>query len=123
MPKNDATPEGRSQKLTSPDMVMIDRKTCHEQGKLIGQSIDQLQTIRHCEIMLTSLESHLYGLADRERDEEFEISKGILGVAELRYDLCGQGMFWLPQLPHLRAIEIIGWIGNRNIPKLKIMNY
>jgi hypothetical protein len=23
----------------------------------------------------------------------------------------------------LRAIEIIGWIENRNIPKLKIMNY
>ncbi len=45
------------------------------------------------------------------------------GVAELRYNKCGQGMFWLPDLPRLRAIEIIGWIGNRNIPKLKIMNY
>ncbi|WP_242718451.1 hypothetical protein [Microcoleus vaginatus] len=45
------------------------------------------------------------------------------GVAELRYDKCGQGMFGLPDLPRLRAIEIIGWIGNRNIPKLKIMNY
>jgi hypothetical protein len=45
------------------------------------------------------------------------------GVAELRYDLCGQGMFWLPDLPRLKASEIIGWIGNRNIPKLKIMNY
>jgi hypothetical protein len=79
MPKNDATPEGRSQKLTSAsEMVSLDRKTCHELGKLIGQSIDQLQTIRHCEIMLTSLESHLYELADRERGEEFEISKGIL---------------------------------------------
>ena len=33
------------------------------------------------------------------------------------------GMFWLPDLPRLRAIEIIGWIGNWNIPKLKIMNY
>jgi hypothetical protein len=45
------------------------------------------------------------------------------GVAELRYDLCGQGMFWLPDLPRLSAIEMIRWIGNRNIPKLKIMNY
>jgi hypothetical protein len=51
------------------------------------------------------------------------IEIAIPGVAELRYDLCGQGMFWLPDLPRLRAIEIIGWIGNRNIPKLKIMNY
>ncbi|WP_445174683.1 hypothetical protein [Microcoleus sp.] len=33
-----------------------------------------------------------------------------VGVAELRYDLCGQGMFWLPDLPRLRAIEIIGWM-------------
>jgi hypothetical protein len=47
----------------------------------------------------------------------------LLGVAELRYDKCGQGVFWLPDLPHLSAIEIIGWIGNRNIPKLKIINY
>jgi len=49
--------------------------------------------------------------------------KGKLGVAELRYDKCDQGMFWLPDLPRLRAIEIIGWRGNRNLPKLKIMNY
>jgi hypothetical protein len=62
----------------SPEMVMIDRKTCHELNKLIGQSIDQLQRIRHCEIMLTSLESHLYELADRERDKSFEITKGLL---------------------------------------------
>ena len=46
-----------------------------------------------------------------------------MGVAESRYDLCDQGMFWLPDLPRLRAIEIIGWIGNWNILKLKIMNY
>ena len=45
------------------------------------------------------------------------------GVAELRYDNCGQGMFWLPDFPRLSAIEMIRWIGNRNIPKLKIMNY
>jgi hypothetical protein len=78
MPKNDAGAEGRSQKLMSPDMVTIDRKTCHELGKLIGQSIDQLQTIRHSEIMITSLESHLYGLADRNRDTVFEIAQGLL---------------------------------------------
>ena len=41
------------------------------------------------------------------------------GVAELRYDKCCQGMFWLPDLPRLRAIEIIGWIGNRNIQNLR----
>jgi hypothetical protein len=79
MPKNDATPEGRSQKLMSPDLVTIDRKTWHELGKRIGQSIDQLQTIRHCEIMLTSLEYHLSELADdRDLQNSFEIAKGIL---------------------------------------------
>jgi hypothetical protein len=92
MPKNDATPEGRSQKLTSPDMVMIDRKTCHEIGKLIGNSIDQLQTIRHSEIMITSLESHLYGLADRNRDTAFEITQSLL---LLRY--------WLDCVPGFQA--------------------
>jgi len=98
MPKNDATPKGRSQKLTSPDMVMIDRKTCHELGKRIGKSIDQLQTIRHCEIMLTSLESHLCGLADRERDKEFEISKGILLLK-----------YWLDCVPEFQT-EISEWL-------------
>jgi len=58
-----------------------------------------------------------------DESREVRYIRGIIGVAELRYDLCGQGMFWLPDLPRLRAIEIIGWIGNRNIPKLKIMNY
>jgi hypothetical protein len=98
MPKNDATPEGRSQKLTSPDMVMIDRKTCHELGKLIGKSIDQLQTVRHCEIMLTSLESHLYGMADRERDKEFEISKGIVLLK-----------YWLDCVPEFQT-EMSEWL-------------
>ena len=98
MPKNDATPEGRSQKLTSPDMVMIDRKTCHELGKLIGKSIDQLQTVRHSEIMITSLESHLYGLVDRDRDKEFEITKGLL---LLRY--------WLDCVPEFQT-EIDDWL-------------
>ena len=99
MPKNDATPEGRSQKLTSPDMVMIDRKTCRELGKLIGNSIDQMQTIRHCEIMLTSLEYHLSELADdRELDKSFEIGKGILLLK-----------YWLDTVPEYQT-EISGWL-------------
>jgi len=78
MPKNDATPEGRSQKLTSPDMVMIDRKTCHELGKLIGQRIDQLQNIRHCDIFLTSLDHHLSELEDKQLAKSSDISKALL---------------------------------------------
>jgi hypothetical protein len=79
MPKNEPIAETRSQKLTSPDMVSLDRKTCKQLGKLIGQSIDQLQNIRCCEIMLTSLEYHLSELADdKELDKSFEIGKGIL---------------------------------------------
>ncbi|MEG3959624.1 hypothetical protein [Microcoleus sp. herbarium2] len=99
MPKNDATPEGRSQKLTSPDMVMIDRKTCRELGKLIGNSIDQLQTIRRCEIMLTSLEYHLSELADdRELDKSFDIDKGILLLK-----------YWLDVVPGHQT-EMSGWL-------------
>jgi hypothetical protein len=71
-------PEGRSQKLTSPDMVVIDRKTCHELGKLIGQSIDQLQNIRHCEIFLTSLDHHLSELGDKQLAKSSDISKALL---------------------------------------------
>jgi hypothetical protein len=78
MPKNDVTPQGRSQKLTSPDMVMIDRKTCHELGKLIGQSIDQLQNIRHCEIFLTSLNHHLSELEDKQLAASLDICKALL---------------------------------------------
>jgi len=79
MPKNDAGAEGRSQKLTSPDMVTIDRKTFTELGKLIGNSIDQIQVIRHREIMLTSLEYHLSELADnKELNNSFEIGKALL---------------------------------------------
>jgi hypothetical protein len=92
MPKNDAGAEGRSQKLTSPNMVMIDRKTCHEISKLIGNSIDQMQSIRHSEILITSLESHLYGLADRNRDTAFEITQSLL---LLRY--------WLDFVPGLQT--------------------
>jgi hypothetical protein len=102
MAKIDATPKGRSQKLTSPDMVTLDRKTCHELGKLIGQSIDQLQDVCCCEIMLTSLEYHLSELADEESagdrnpDKSFEIGKGIL---LLRY--------WLGCVPQSQS-EIAG---------------
>ena len=98
MPKNDATPEGRSQKLTSPDMVMIDRKTCRELGKLIGNSIDQLQTIRHCEIMLTSLEYHLSELANDTERDSFEIGKGILLLK-----------YWLDSVPEFQT-EMAGWL-------------
>jgi len=99
MPKNDAMPEGRSQKLTSPDLVMIDRKTCKELGKRIGRSIDQLQTIRRCEIMLTSLEYHLSELADdRELNKTFETEKGILLLK-----------YWLDCVPGFH-VEMAGWL-------------
>jgi len=98
MPKNDATPEGRSQKLTSPDMVMIDRKTCRELGKLIGRSIDKMQEVRHCEIMLTSLQYHLSELADnKELNNSFEIGKGILLLK-----------YWLDVVPDFHT-EISDW--------------
>jgi hypothetical protein len=99
MPKNDATPEGRSQKLTSPDMVMIDRKTCHELGKLIGKSIDQLQVVRQSEILLTSLEHHLSELANnRELDKNFETAKGILLLK-----------YWLDCVPEFQS-DITEWL-------------
>jgi hypothetical protein len=43
----------------------------------------------------------------------YRLAKQTLGVAELRYDKWVQGMFWLPDLPRLSAIEMIRWIGNR----------
>jgi hypothetical protein len=98
MPKNDATPEGRSQKLTSPDMVMIDRKTCRELGKLIGRTIDQMQNVRHSEIMLTSLQYHLSELADDKKlHNSFEIGKGLLLLK-----------YWLDVVPKFQG-EIIDW--------------
>ena len=48
--------------------------------------------------------------------------KGIAGVAELRYDWYDPGMYSLLHLPRSNAIEMIPGIGNRNVPKLKIMN-
>ena len=101
MPKNEPIAKTRSQSLTSvaADMVTLDRKTCHELGKLIGNSIDQLQNIRHYEIMLTSLEYHLSELADdKTRNNEFEISKGIV---LLRY--------WLNVVPKNQT-EVSDWL-------------
>jgi hypothetical protein len=98
MPKNDATPEGRSQKLISPDLVVIDRKTCHELGKLVGRSLDQLQIIRQSEIMLTSLEHHLSELADNTGDKDFEIAKSLLLLKH-----------WLDVVPEFQA-DITEWL-------------
>jgi hypothetical protein len=100
MPKNDATPEGRSQKLTSApgDMVSLDRKTCHELGKLIGRSIDALQTIRHCEIILTSLDHHLSELEDRDLATSPDVSKALLLL-----------QYWLDFVPESQT-EMAGWL-------------
>jgi hypothetical protein len=98
MPKNDATPEGRSQNLMSPDMVMIDRKTCHELGKLVGRSIDQLQTIRHCEILITSLDYDLTEMEDKELRQSPDISKALLLVK-----------YWLDVVPEYHT-DISGWL-------------
>jgi len=80
MPKKEPIAEVRSQSLTfsSPDMVCLDRKTCHELGKLIGRSLDQLQAIRHCEIFLTSLDHHLSELEDKELAKSPDIAKALL---------------------------------------------
>jgi hypothetical protein len=43
-------------------------------------------------------------LVQKLRGEYWEKVKS---VADLRYDKCGQGMFWLPDLPRLSAIEMI----------------
>jgi hypothetical protein len=97
MPKNELIAETRSQKLTSP-MVTIDRKTFKELGKLIGNSIDQMQTIRNCEIMLTSLEYHLSELADDTKlHNSFEIGKGLLLLK-----------YWIDVVPKFQ-IEILDW--------------
>ena len=100
MPKKEPVAETRSQSLTfsSPDMVMLDRKTCHELGKLVGRSIDQLQIIRQSEIMLTSLEHHLSELADDTGDKDFEIAKGLLLLKH-----------WLDVVPEFQA-DITEWL-------------
>jgi hypothetical protein len=100
MPKSTDRPEGRSQNLSSApgDMVSLDRKTCHELGKLVGKSLDQLQIVRQSEILLTSLEHHLSKLADETGDKDFEIAKGIL---LLRY--------WLDCVPEFQG-DITDWL-------------
>jgi hypothetical protein len=98
MPKNDATPEGRSQKLTSPNMVMIDRKTYQDFMNLVGRSVDQLQNIRQCEILITSLEHHLSELEDKELLQSLDISKALLLL-----------QYWLDIVPQAHT-EIDGWL-------------
>jgi hypothetical protein len=79
-------------------MVTIDRKTCHELGKLIGRSIDQLQTMRHCEIFLTSLDHHLSELEDKELAMSRDISKALLLLQQ-----------WLDFVPETQT-DIDGWL-------------
>ena len=98
MPKNDAAPVGRSQKLILPDIVAIDRKTCHELGKLVGKSLDQLQIVRQSEILLSSLEHHLSKLADEVGDKDLEIARSLL---LLRY--------WLDCVPEFQT-DITEWL-------------
>jgi hypothetical protein len=100
MPKNDATPEGRSQKLTSPNMVMLDRKTYQDLMSLIGRSIDTLQNIRHCEIIITSLDHHLSEMENKELGKSPEIAKALLLL-----------QYWLDSVPESHA-EIDGWLTN-----------
>jgi len=78
MPKNDAGAEGRSQKLTLPDMVTMDRKTYQNLMRLIGNSIDRVQSLRHHEVIITSLNFHLSELEYKELATSLDISKALL---------------------------------------------
>ena len=100
MPKNDAGAEGRSQSLTfAPgDMVTLDRKTYRELMRLVGSSSDAIQSLRHCEIIITSLENHLSTLEDKELLRSLDIAKALL---LLRY--------WLDSVPKAQT-EIDGWL-------------
>lgn len=100
MPKNDAGAEGRSQKLTfsSANMVCIERKTYQDLMNLIRRSIDQLQIIRHCEIVLTSLDHHLSEMEDKELGGSQEIAKALLLL-----------QYWLDFVPETHT-EIDGWL-------------
>ena len=98
MTRSNDCPSGQAKILASPDMVMLDRKTCHELVNLIGRSIDQLQVVRQSEIMLTSLEHHLVELADNTGDRDFEITKGILLLK-----------YWLDCVPEFQT-DISEWL-------------
>jgi hypothetical protein len=87
MPKNDASPEGRSQKLTLPDMVAMDGKTYRNLMRLIGNSIDTLENVRHREVMITSLQHHLSELEDSELATSLEVNKALL-LVELWLEVC-----------------------------------
>jgi hypothetical protein len=68
MPKKEPIAKVRSQSLTfaSGDMVTLDRKTLQEILKLTGKSIDALQNVRHCEILISSLDHHLSEIGNPE---------------------------------------------------------
>jgi hypothetical protein len=102
MPKNEPIAETRSQSLTfsSPDMVMLDRKTYQDLMNLIGRSIDRLQEIRHCEIIITSLDHHLSEMENKELGKSPEIAKALLLL-----------QYWLDSVPESHA-EIDGWLTN-----------
>jgi hypothetical protein len=80
MPKNDATPEGRSQSLTfAPgDMVTLDRKTYRELMKLVGRASDAVLSLRECEIMITSLDRHIRHMAAKNQENSLDISQALL---------------------------------------------
>jgi hypothetical protein len=120
MPKNDATPEGRSQKLTfsSGDMVALDRKTYQDFMNLVGRSVDQLQNIRQCEIIITSLEHHLSELEDKELLQSLDIAKALL-LLQYWLDVVPQAHTeiddWLTQAFHtLQTVSVASKLGGGN---------
>ena len=90
----------------------------------------------YCDRLSSILDTQIAAVVDR-----LEASPRSVQVRDLgdRWGSCGhkedlallnrgmicavKGCFGYPVCLGKRAIEIIGWIGNRNIPKLKIMNY
>jgi hypothetical protein len=61
MPKNDATPEGRSQNLTLDwnGKIVIDIKALKRLQILANHCAEGLMNSRDCTVLLTSLEAHL----------------------------------------------------------------
>ena len=80
MPKNDPIAETRSQKLTSPDMVMIDRKTYRDLMKLVGNGSDAILALRECEILIASLDRHIRHMAAKNQENSLDISQALLLV-------------------------------------------
>jgi hypothetical protein len=79
-------------------MVTLDRKTYRELMKLVGRSSDAIQNLRHCEIIITSLDHHLSDLENKELLRSPDIAKALL---LLRY--------WLDSVPKSQT-EIEGWL-------------